>query len=151
MPSKWPPAKDVAFSSSFFLWPWRPPGRYRARIHPMAASGGIWCSPVHAALGAATCINSTHVPGHQNGLRRRYIHSLSASEKTCARTPTPRAAMINQIHATGGVGGSTTMGWCLLLCCVVLCVAVSSGHRHSSCGSSQVPPDNPKAKVGLWV
>ena len=131
LPSKWPPAKDVAFSSSFFLWPWRPPGRYRARIHPMAAYGGIWCSPVHAALGAATCINSTHMHGHQNGLRRRYIHSSSASEKTCARTPTPRAAMINQIHATRGVGGSTTMVvvFVVVLCCVLRSPLVTVTHR----------------------
>ena len=34
---------------------------------------------------------------------------MPALEKICARTPAPRAASIYQIHAAGGLGGSTTM------------------------------------------
>ena len=34
---------------------------------------------------------------------------MAALERTCARPPTPQAAWVHQIHAAGGVGGSTTM------------------------------------------
>jgi len=34
---------------------------------------------------------------------------MAASERACARTPTPRAAWDHQIHAAEGVSGSTTM------------------------------------------
>jgi hypothetical protein len=35
--------------------------------------------------------------------------SMAAMEKVCARPPTPGAAWVRQIHATGGLGGFTTM------------------------------------------
>ena len=43
--------------------------------------------------------------------------------KICTRLPAPRLVWIRQIHATRGVGGSTTMvGGDVLLCvCVVYC------------------------------
>ena len=34
---------------------------------------------------------------------------MAATEKVCARLPTPQAAWVHQIHAAGGVGGFTTM------------------------------------------
>jgi hypothetical protein len=34
---------------------------------------------------------------------------MVANEKVCARPPTPGAVWIHQIHAAGGVCGSTTM------------------------------------------
>ena len=37
------------------------------------------------------------------------IASTEASERSCARPPTPQAAWVHQIHAAGGVSGSTTM------------------------------------------
>ena len=38
-----------------------------------------------------------------------WIASMAASERTCARLPTPQAAWVHQIHATGGVSNFTTM------------------------------------------
>ena len=35
--------------------------------------------------------------------------SMAATEKACARPPTPQAAWVHQIHAAGGVCGITTM------------------------------------------
>jgi hypothetical protein len=37
------------------------------------------------------------------------IASTAALERTCARPPTSQAALVDQIHATGGVSGSNTM------------------------------------------
>jgi len=34
---------------------------------------------------------------------------MAATEKVCARPPTPQAAWVHQIHVAGGVGGFTTM------------------------------------------
>ena len=34
---------------------------------------------------------------------------MAATEKVCARPLTPGAAWVHQIHATGGLGGFTTM------------------------------------------
>ena len=34
---------------------------------------------------------------------------MAATEKVCARPPTPQAAWVHQIHAAGGVGGFTTI------------------------------------------
>jgi len=34
---------------------------------------------------------------------------MAASERACARTPTPRAAWVHQTHVAGGASGSTTM------------------------------------------
>ncbi len=34
---------------------------------------------------------------------------MAATEKVCASPPTPQAAWVHQIHATGGVGGFTIM------------------------------------------
>jgi hypothetical protein len=34
---------------------------------------------------------------------------MAATEKVCARPPTPQASCVHQIHATGGVGGFTAM------------------------------------------
>ena len=46
---------------------------------------------------------------------------MKALTKVCARLPTPRAAWIHQIHAAGGVGGSTTMDHGGGVCCVFVC------------------------------
>ena len=62
----------------------------------------------------------------------------SASKKICGRPPTPPAAWIHNIHATGGVSISTTMVM-LFVMLVVLCGAVWS--------SSLVMC----RKMGLWV
>ena len=48
--SRWPskrPAKCVHYVASSFWWlfPWWPPGQYRASSHPMAASSGFQWSP----------------------------------------------------------------------------------------------------------
>ena len=55
--------------------PWWPPGQYGASSCLMAASSasGFRCSPGHAALGNATCIASTPLHGHRNGLQWRCI------------------------------------------------------------------------------
>ena len=37
------------------------------------------------------------------------IASIAASEQTCSRPPTPRAAWVHQIYAAGGASSSTTM------------------------------------------
>jgi hypothetical protein len=37
------------------------------------------------------------------------ITSTAASERICARLPTPQAAWVHQIRAAGGASGSTTM------------------------------------------
>ena len=37
------------------------------------------------------------------------IASTAALERTCAMPPTPQAAWVHQIHATGGASGSNTM------------------------------------------
>jgi hypothetical protein len=34
---------------------------------------------------------------------------MAATEKVCARPPTPQAAWVHQIHTAGGVCGITTM------------------------------------------
>ena len=43
------------------------------------------------------------------------IVSTAASERTCARPPTPQAAWVHKIYAAGGTSGSTAMvmvfGW----------------------------------------
>jgi hypothetical protein len=65
--------------------------------------------------------------------------------KKCARTPAPWAVTIHQIHAAGGVGGSTTM---VVVFVVELCCVLWS--RPSLILCKQVPPDNPKV-LGLWV
>ncbi len=52
----------------------------------------------------------------------------SASEKMCGRPPTPPVAWFHQIHASGGVSGSTMVALFVML--VVLFVAVSSGFHH---------------------
>ena len=46
---------------------------------------------------------------------------IVASENTCARPPAPWLAWIYQIHAAGGIGGSTTMVVVFIVC---LCVVV---------------------------
>ncbi len=47
---------------------------------------------------------------------------MEALEQTCARLPAPRAAWIHQIHAAGGVDGSTTMVVVFVVCLfVVVC------------------------------
>jgi hypothetical protein len=61
----------------FVLSPWRPPGRYGASSHLMAAFSGFQCSHGHAASGDAACTASSPPHGHQNGLRRRNICSSS--------------------------------------------------------------------------
>ena len=38
------------------------------------------------------------------------IALMAAWERTCARPPTPQAAWLHQIHATGGASGPTTHG-----------------------------------------
>ena len=45
---------------------------------------------------------------------------MASLERTCARPPTPQAAWVHQIHAAGGVSGSTTMVMVVVrsLCCV---------------------------------
>jgi hypothetical protein len=57
------------------LSPWRPPGRYWASSHLMAASSGFRNSPGHAASGDATIIASTPPHGHRNCLQQRCVCS----------------------------------------------------------------------------
>ena len=69
----------------------------------------------------------------------------SASKKICGRPPTPPAAWIHNIHATGGVSVSTTMVM-LFVMLVVLCGAVWSS---SLVMCRKVRENN--LKMGLWV
>ena len=46
---------------------------------------------------------------------------MEALTKVCARLSAPRAAWYHQIHAAGGVGGTTTMVVVFVVCvCVVV-------------------------------
>jgi hypothetical protein len=66
--------------------------------------------------------------------------------KICARPHAPWMAWIHQIHATRGVGSSTTMVvvFVVCLCCVLHLVWLSS-----CVVCKKVQEDTPK--VGLWV
>ena len=152
-PSKWP-AKWVHVASSLcWLSPWWPPGWYGASNRPMATSSGFWCSPGHAASGDATtrrdAVLATIVAGGWDRFQIiiavninklistliiwiNQIASTLASERTCARPPTPQTAWVHQIHAAGGASGSTTMvmvfvRWFVLFVCFFTC-DLSVGH-----------------------
>jgi hypothetical protein len=49
---------------------------------------------------------------------------MAAPENVCTKLPTPWAAWYHQIHAAGGVGGSTTMVVVFVVCSCVLCVVL---------------------------
>jgi hypothetical protein len=58
---------------------------------------------------------------------------MEALEQTCARPPNSQAAWIHQIHAVGGVDGSTTIMvvFVVCLCVVVDGLVTSRAHRMS--------------------
>ncbi len=41
---------------------------------------------------------------------------MAATEKVCARPPTPQGAWVHQIHAAGGENGSIMVGMFVCLC-----------------------------------
>jgi hypothetical protein len=58
---------------------------------------------------------------------------MAATAKVCTRPPTPGAVWIHQIHATGGVGGFTTMVVLFVWWFVFFCVLSDSWHMSCSC------------------
>ena len=63
---------------------------------------------------------------------------MEALTKVCARPPAPWAAWIHQIHAAGGVDGSTTMVVVFVVClCVVVDGLVTSRAHCMSKGTRE--------------
>ena len=56
---------------------------------------------------------------------------MEASERSCARPPTPQVAWFHQIHAAGGAIGSTTMVMVFVMLFVIFV-------RFLTCDSSVV-------------